>query len=89
MELTAPYEQARERESVRRGFWLTSLIVGTSILVWLTLLGSVAVGVGLAFAANDISDAFNNNTPASSQTPAFSQTPASSQNYLPPANWGE
>jgi hypothetical protein len=44
----APY--AREAaEPHRRGFWLTSLIVGASIFVWLSLVGGVVAGGSVAF----------------------------------------
>jgi hypothetical protein len=58
--ITQPVEAARSPKPHARGFWLTSLIVGASIVVWLTLIGSVAAGIVIANAAGDINNAFSN-----------------------------
>jgi len=56
----------------KRGFWLTSLIVGTSLLVWLTLLGS-------AFIAWAVYDVTNGNTSTTIISPSDSSSGSGSQ----------
>jgi hypothetical protein len=48
----APRERASARavsKPNKRGFWLTSLIVGASIFIWLSLIGSAVAGSVVAY----------------------------------------
>lgn len=47
----------------KRGFWLTSLIIGASIIVWLSLLGMVITGSIIAYY---IGSDHNNSSPNNS-----------------------
>jgi hypothetical protein len=56
----------KQSERPKRGFWLTSLIVGTSLLVWLILISIVVGAVAVARQADNLSS----NVPSLPSTPS-------------------
>ena len=52
-------EQPPRNEIVLRGLrvgWLNALVIGATILVWLTIIGSVIIGIAVAAEQNDAAD---------------------------------